>query len=111
MRCQTGYDGVNDGANGVNDGANGVNDGANGVNDGVNGANGGVNGVNDGVNQKTVMDLIKEEPNISIAAISEKTAIPRRTIDRIISELKTTGVIMRIGTKRSGHWEIKEFHY
>ena len=80
----------------------------NGVNDGVNGVNDGVNGVNDGVNRKLIIDLIKNEPTVTIASIIEKTGIPRRTIDRTISELKNSGVIKRVGTKRTGHWEMIE---
>ena len=101
-RTQSDHDGANNGVNGVNDGVDGANDGVNGVNDGVDGANNGV----DGANREIVMNLLEKEPNISIAGINKETTIPRRTIDRIISELKKNEVIRRIGSTRSGYWEI-----
>ena len=41
-------------------------------------------------------------------ALSEKTGKSRRTISRIITELKTTGTLARVGSDKSGHWEINQ---
>ena len=77
---------------------------ANGENDtvGVNGANLGVNGIS----RNEVLNLIKNDPNITLRRLSEKSGIPRRTLDRIILELKNENVVERVGTNRSGHWKI-----
>ena len=72
----------------------------------VNGANDGVNGANNGVNRDTVFDLIKNEPLITLKNLSIKTGIPRRTLDRVVLELKNDNLIKRIGSSRSGYWKI-----
>ena len=65
----------------------------------------GVNGVN-GVSQNEVLNMMKNEPNITLKLLSEKMGIPRRTLDRIVLELKNKNVIERVGTSRSGYWKI-----
>ena len=97
--------GVYTGVNNAN-GTVGVNAGVNGIND-ANSVNFGVNGVN-GVNRSVVLSLMKKEPFITLKDLSLKTDIPRRTLDRIVSELKNENAIVRIGTKRSGYWKILE---
>ena len=76
-----------------------------GNNGGENGHIGGNNG-GDGGNLKLIVDLITNEPEVTISAISKRTNIPLRTIERTLSELKERGDIRRIGSSRAGHWEI-----
>ena len=60
--------------------------------------------VNDTVN--AILALIKQNPSIIYEVLTEKTGKSRRTISRIITELKTTGTLVRVGSDKSGHWEI-----
>ena len=60
--------------------------------------------VNDTVN--AILALIKQNPSITYEDLTEKTGKSRRTISRIITELKTTGTLVRVGSDKSGHWEI-----
>jgi len=53
-----------------------------------------------GADCETVLDLIKNEPTISLNEISARTGISQRTLDRIILELKDNNIIKRIGSKR-----------
>ena len=53
-----------------------------------------------------ILALIKQNPSITYEALTEKTGKSRRTISRIITELKTTGTLVRVGSDKSGHWEI-----
>ena len=62
--------------------------------------------VNDTVN--AILALIKQNPSITYEALTEKTGKSRRTISRIITELKTTGILVRVGSDKSGHWEINQ---
>ena len=55
-----------------------------------------------------ILALIKQNPSITYEALSEKTGKSRRTISRIITELKTTGTLARVGSDKSGHWEINQ---
>lgn len=61
---------------------------------------------NDTVN--AILALIKQNPSISYEDLTEKTGKSRRTISRIITELKTTGTIARVGSEKTGHWMINQ---
>lgn len=77
-------------------------------NAGVNaGANAGVNvGVNLAKTELEVLTCIKEDNTLSTAKIAEKVGKNKRTIERIIKALKEKGYITRIGSDKTGHWEI-----
>ena len=106
--------GVNGGVNGVNGGANG------GVNKPVNidfdpvkntngGLNGGINGgLNGGLNvtQKEILFLIKENSYIKAFEMAQKLLKPVRTIENNLRQLKEKGIITRIGSKKTGFWQI-----
>ena len=64
------------------------------------------NGGNGG-NHLAVIDLIRNEPRISLIEISRKTGISLRSVERMMSELKKSGTIERIGSSRTGYWFIK----
>ena len=55
-----------------------------------------------------ILALIKQNPSITYEALTEKTGKSRRTISRIITELKTTGTIARVGSDKTGHWMINQ---
>ena len=57
-------------------------------------------------NEKIVYTLMKENPKIIVTEIIEKTNIPRRTINRIITSLKEKEMIYREGSNKGGHWKI-----
>jgi ATP-dependent DNA helicase RecG len=61
--------------------------------------------------EKTVEKLIaiiKEKPNITIKKLAELTGLSRRGIEWNIQQLKSNGLIERVGTDRSGYWKITE---
>ena len=49
---------------------------------------------------------MKENPKITVTEIIEKTNIPRRTINRIITSMKEKEMIDREGSNKGGHWKI-----
>ena len=55
-----------------------------------------------------ILALIKQNPSITYEDLTKKTGKSRRTISRIITELKTTGTLVRVGSDKSGHWEINQ---
>lgn len=81
-----------------------------GVNDGVN------NGVNDGVNdgvtvilsdkERSVLSLIKSNPNITTNILINNTGFSRPTVERAINKLKQLNFIRRVGADKNGHWEV-----
>lgn len=63
---------------------------------------------NDTVNDtvKTILALIEQNPSITYEEMTEKTGKSRRTISRIITELKEKNIIARVGSDKTGYWEI-----
>ena len=73
------------------------------------GANGGINGgLFSGLNEteKEIVSLIKENPNIRAFEMAQKLLKPVRTIENNLKQLKEKGIIVRIGSKKTGYWKI-----
>lgn len=69
----------------------------------------GVNvGANVGVNEVKILDLIRENPEISAKTAAEHLNISQRQAERIFSALKKKNLIKRIGADKNGHWEITD---
>ncbi|MDR1206506.1 MAG: winged helix-turn-helix transcriptional regulator [Peptococcaceae bacterium] len=72
----------------------------------------GVDGVDNGddtgveKNGEKIINAISAEPKATQNTLSEITGLSTRTISREIKELRDTGVIKRVGSDRSGYWEI-----
>jgi len=60
-----------------------------------------------GENAKIILQLMKENPEITIADLAGKIGVSTRAIDKNIAKLKSVNKIERIGTKHSGIWKIK----
>ena len=108
-------DGIKDGVknhtkDSINHTVDGVKDGIkDGVKDGI--KDGVKDGIKDGVkqitkNQKYILLLIKENPNITAIELSEVVGIKERNIEKHLTYLKETGLIERIGSRKTGHWQI-----
>ena len=82
------------------------------VNDTVNvPANGTVNGTVNGTaklseNEIKVYELLKKDNNIKIEQIVAISKISRRTVIRVLNNLKNQNIIKRVGSDKTGHWEI-----
>lgn len=55
-----------------------------------------------------IIEILKEEPNISQEALADRLGSTRRIIQKHISVLKEAGRIERVGGKRYGHWKVYE---
>ncbi len=55
-----------------------------------------------------LIEILREEPNISQEALGEKLGMTRRVIQKHINALKESGRIFRVGGKRYGHWQIND---
>ena len=60
--------------------------------------------VNDTV--KTILALIEQNPSITYEEMTGKTGKSRRIISRLITELKEKNIIARVGSDKTGYWEI-----
>ena len=57
-------------------------------------------------NALKIMELIKENPYITIKEMMKKTGLTRRGIEWNIAKLKREGKIKRVGPDRGGYWEV-----
>ena len=64
--------------------------------------------VNEPVNEpvKLVLAVIADNPNLSKEKIAEKIGMSRATVTRALAKLVEIGAIQRVGSDKSGHWEI-----
>lgn len=60
-------------------------------------------------NQQKVYDTLKEDGNLSLQEVSDKTGITLSGVKKICSKLQQYGIIERIGSKRNGVWITKTF--
>ena len=75
-----------------------------GAKNGVNGVNDVNNGADDKERKDAIIECIKEDTYITIGQMVAVTGIPRRTVDRILKQMKENGVLERKGSSRSGYW-------
>ena len=55
-----------------------------------------------------IIELLKEQPDISQEVLGESLGVTRRVVQKYINSLKEAGRIERGGGKRFGHWEIEK---
>jgi len=53
------------------------------------------------------VNLIKKYPKITLDELSQKLKKSRRTITRLIKKLQEDQIISRIGSDKTGYWEVK----
>jgi predicted HTH transcriptional regulator len=54
-----------------------------------------------------VINLIRNNPNITIPELAGSIGISTRAIEKIIGNLKHASIIERKGSRKTGYWEIK----
>jgi predicted HTH transcriptional regulator len=80
--------------------------GDNGTKNNTNGTKLGTNGTNGTKNEDMIIELLLKEPKMTYDRISKSLEIPRRTVARDMKALQLKNKIKRIGTNRSGYWEV-----
>ena len=67
-------------------------------------------GMSEKMSEKTpnrILVLLHEDPNLTIAALSERIGKTERTIERNLSSLQKAGRLKRIGPDKGGHWRVE----
>jgi predicted HTH transcriptional regulator len=59
-----------------------------------------------GVNQIEILKLIVFNNYITIKEMAKKLKISETAIQNNLSKLKAAGIVIRIGSDKSGHWKI-----
>jgi predicted HTH transcriptional regulator len=54
-----------------------------------------------------ILLTIEKKPMITISELAELTNLTTRTIEKNISNLKSKGLIERVGADKGGYWKIK----
>jgi len=74
------------------------------------GANGGVSdGVNGGENrQNRIINVMQEKPNVTTDQLAVLLSVSKRTLEREIKAMKESNIIKRVGSDKTGYWEIIE---
>ena len=52
------------------------------------------------------MMQLRKNKNITALQLAQTTQIPLRTIKRILFRLTEKGLIQRVGSDKTGHWEV-----
>ena len=60
------------------------------------------------VNQTKILDEIRKNKEITVLEIAEKVDLSRKGVLDNISKLKKAGLLQRIGSDKTGYWEIVE---
>ncbi len=55
-----------------------------------------------------IIEILKEEPDVSQESLGEKLGITRRAVQKHINALKESGRIVRIGGKHYGYRRIND---
>jgi predicted HTH transcriptional regulator len=63
-------------------------------------------GVNLSKNQNLILQLLLENKELSIEKLAESVSITARSIERNISLLKEKGLLERVGSNRTGYWNV-----
>ncbi len=57
--------------------------------------------------QRAVLEAIAKNIQITTKELAAKQGVTERTIHRAVEKLKLAGFIRRVGSDKSGHWEIE----
>ena len=56
--------------------------------------------------RKDIVDIISNNPNVTIPQIAEQLGMNPRGIDKHLKTLREQGIIRCVGPDKGGHWEI-----
>ncbi len=52
--------------------------------------------------------MVLREPRITQVSIAESLGVTTRAVKKNIRELADNGILTRVGSARSGYWQVKE---
>lgn len=58
--------------------------------------------------ERRILELIKANSSITQSQIKKQTGFSLRTVKRIMAELQSSEIVIRIGNNRSGKWQVKK---
>ncbi len=67
----------------------------------------GIGDVDMNTTQYKIAELLKADPSMTGAALSERIGISKRNIESNIKKMKELGVLVRQGSSKGGYWEVR----
>lgn len=61
-----------------------------------------------GINEQRTLELIQTNNRITAKEVAESLSVSLRQDVRVMATLKEKGLIMRVGSNKSGHWVVIE---
>ena len=58
--------------------------------------------------QSIIISMIQDNPDIGRIEMSTKLGVNEKTIRRDLDDLKEKGIVVRVGGRKEGHWEISQ---
>lgn len=58
--------------------------------------------------EKNILDIMIANPNITQVQISQHLGVTKRTVIRMINNLKGKKIITRYGSNRNGYWQVNK---
>jgi predicted HTH transcriptional regulator len=59
---------------------------------------------------RAILSLLQQSPTLTIAALAAQVGISTRKTETNLAKLKAAGYLLRVGTTRSGHWQVRHFN-
>ena len=53
-----------------------------------------------------IVEILKDHPGLNAAEIGEKVGISERQVKTHINALKAKGLIVRVGSNKTGYWKV-----
>ena len=66
-------------------------------------------GVKPRKSREKIVALLSEDGKLSAAALAEKIGISAKAVEKHLANLKTDGIIERIGPAKGGYWEVRQY--
>lgn len=63
-------------------------------------------GINVGINEQNILTLITNTPTITVREMANVLGMSLRQCERLVANMKRKNLIKRIGSNKSGFWEI-----
>ncbi|MCF0126718.1 MAG: putative DNA binding domain-containing protein [Clostridia bacterium] len=63
-------------------------------------------GINLTTNDYKILNLLKNNPNQTREQLASKIGVNKRTVQRSLDKLVSNGSIVRVGSKKTGYWEV-----
>ncbi len=56
--------------------------------------------------REKIIDLLSEDGSLTIAKIADIIGISSKAVEKHLANLKSAGLIQRIGPDKGGHWQV-----